>query len=454
MNIILYILFLVNITLTLAYYSGGIPLYSKVSEINGMKNEVLVNFEINKNNVYLDKCLPKYYLGNELYSNDYDLDDQSACEFTGTLDGFCKKSEDINNNDDEDIYRKYCLNCSDNKKNGNEGCEKCPYIELLNKIKILSSDETLDEIIYHNKSIVRYGDGEFNILNKRKRCSYQRINGKLSERLKEVLQSNEEGLLIGISDSINTKNLKKLNGEFRGIFKRFVYRNKFSLLKLLDRNKQYYSANISRFYIYYKNRSQSYNYVKKLKKLWNNRDILIVEGEQTRLGVNNDLFNNTRSIERILCPTENAFNVYDKIVNETVKNDRNKLVLISLGPTATVLAYDLYKQGFQAIDIGHVDVEYEWFLKGARRRTKLANKYVNGVRNGSRNIQAVEDETYYSQIIAKIKNSPRRRKRYSSLKLNQTPKEHIKSNKRPKRRHIKRNQKKLEIKSDSKEIKK
>jgi len=30
-----------------------------------------------------------------------------------------------------------------------------------------------------------------------------------------------------------------------------------------------------------------------------------------------------------------------------------------LGPTTTVLAYDLYKNGYQAIDIGHVDLEHE-----------------------------------------------------------------------------------------------
>lgn len=35
---------------------------------------------------------------------------------------------------------------------------------------------------------------------------------------------------------------------------------------------------------------------------------------------------------------------------------------ILLDPTATVLAYDLAVQGFQAVDINHVDVEYEWFL--------------------------------------------------------------------------------------------
>ena len=37
-----------------------------------------------------------------------------------------------------------------------------------------------------------------------------------------------------------------------------------------------------------------------LKKIWENKNIIIVEGSQTRLGVGNDLFANTKSIRRIL----------------------------------------------------------------------------------------------------------------------------------------------------------
>ena len=44
------------------------------------------------------------------------------------------------------------------------------------------------------------------------------------------------------------------------------------------------------------------------------------------------------------------------------KLSKNKLILIALGPTATVLSYDLYKLGYHVIDIGHADIEYEWFL--------------------------------------------------------------------------------------------
>mgnify|MGYP000128627122 CR=1 FL=1 len=56
------------------------------------------------------------------------------------------------------------------------------------------------------------------------------------------------------------------------------------------------------------------------------------------------------------------------------KLEKTALFLIALGPTATVLAYDLFKSGYQAIDAGHVDVEYEWWRMGAKRESKAGTK--------------------------------------------------------------------------------
>ena len=69
----------------------------------------------------------------------------------------------------------------------------------------------------------------------------------------------------------------------------------------------------------------------------------------------NDLFDNARSIRRILCPPRDAFERLEDIKQEACKVEKEALFLIALGPAATVLAYDLFKAGYQAIDVGHVD---------------------------------------------------------------------------------------------------
>ena len=80
------------------------------------------------------------------------------------------------------------------------------------------------------------------------------------------------------------------------------------------------------------------------------------------------------------------------------------MFLLALGPTATVLAYDLCRQGFQAIDVGHVDLEYEWFLRGEGHRTYVEGKYNNEL-NGGEHPADVKDPWYEAQIVADISES-------------------------------------------------
>ena len=116
------------------------------------------------------------------------------------------------------------------------------------------------------------------------------------------------------------------------------------------------------------------------------------------------MFDNMKSIKRILCPIKNSFNVYEKIIKEVLKIKEKRLILLALGPTATLLAYDLYKLGYQSIDIGHVDIEYEWYLRKAKRKIIIENKYVNEAKNGGKKIFKIKDKKYYKKIIFKIKN--------------------------------------------------
>lgn len=144
------------------------------------------------------------------------------------------------------------------------------------------------------------------------------------------------------------------------------------------------------------------NYLNLLRKLWEQRDIVIVEGEHTRSGVGNNLYDNARSVQRIIGLSKNAFDKYDEMLNAIIKHVRtDKLIILCYGMTATVLAYDLTKFGFQAIDLGHVDIEYEWFLRGSTNRDVIKGKYTNEAKGGDL-VDACHDETYLSSIICNI----------------------------------------------------
>ncbi len=98
-------------------------------------------------------------------------------------------------------------------------------------------------------------------------------------------------------------------------------------------------------------------------KIWDDRDCVFIKGIHTCMGVGNDLFDNCRSVSRILGPAENAIDRFDELMTEALKQPQNRLMLFALGPTATVLAYELNKAGYQAVDIGHVDLIYEGYIK-------------------------------------------------------------------------------------------
>ena len=278
---------------------------------------------------------------------------------------------------------------------------KAKTIDILKGVKIKTPEETLDKLINENCSISRLGDGEFDLI-WGIGIQYQNVNDKLVKKLREILESNEDKLLIGINNAFDLDYINKYNDFAKNYWKGWLKDNKYRVLKLLSKKKQYYSALISRFYIDYEDKSSVSEYVEKLKKLWDKKDVQVVEGEFSRLGVGNDLFNNMNSIQRIICPSENAFDEYDEIFEKILEYGKNKLILLALGPTATVLAYDLYKVGYRAIDIGHVDIEYEWFLRQVTEKVKIETKYVNEAKDGHDNIQDVNDEKYEREIIVRI----------------------------------------------------
>lgn len=247
------------------------------------------------------------------------------------------------------------------------------------KPKIKSKFETLQILIDSEYSICRFGDGEFKLIFG-KDIGFQKYTKALSERLQKILISSDPNILIGIPDKFGE--LKKFNFETASYWHKFLTKNRDKICKLIDLEKQYFCAEVSRPYIEERDKSLCKEFFNDLKKIWQNKTIILVEGKYSRLGYNNDLFNNAKSINRIICPAQNAFGIYDEILNNCRQYSKNYLFIIALGPTATILAYDLAKEGFRALDMGHIDIEYEWFLRGANKKIAIENKYVNEAKRG------------------------------------------------------------------------
>ncbi len=272
------------------------------------------------------------------------------------------------------------------------------YRRCYNAPRVASIRDTIQFIVEHRCSVARYGDGEMKLI-MGNNISFQKLYPKLKERLSMILNSNDSNLVVCVPNIFESLDI--YIDHDKAFWQEYLSRSRKKWYKMLDKNRTYYDAFVSRCYLPYRDKSGSAECFRMWQQLWNNRDLLIVEGAKTRFGVGNDLLDNAKSIRRILGPVTNAFDKYDDILNEVVKYDKGCLILIALGPTATVLAADLSLAGYQAIDIGHLDIEYEWFLMHADHKVPVDGKYVNEA-GGFHGSEDTIDKDYQSQIVKVI----------------------------------------------------
>lgn len=268
---------------------------------------------------------------------------------------------------------------------------------------ILNIDLTIDSILRGNLSVARFGDGEIDLLLNINHPKYQDYNLKLVEKLKETLNTNDEKLLICIPKFFSNIDYKPYNAKTKKHWRKFISRNRKEIYEILDFNRTYGNTQFTRNYIDLENKSSAKEYFSRIRQIWNNREVIVIEGKYTRFGVGNDLLDNAKTIRRILCPEKNAFDGYEIILEKAISCSKEVLFLIALGPTATVLAKDLCLHGYQAIDIGHLDIEYEWYLSGTDKKVAIKNKWVNETNDFiDQNSDTLKDGKYEESIIERI----------------------------------------------------
>ena len=70
---------------------------------------------------------------------------------------------------------------------------------LKNKISVNSIEQTVDHMLTTEDSLVRFGDGEIKLISG-KEIPLQKPDQRLIERLKEILQTEEQGVCIALPD--------------------------------------------------------------------------------------------------------------------------------------------------------------------------------------------------------------------------------------------------------------
>lgn len=246
-----------------------------------------------------------------------------------------------------------------------------------NRIRVYSVDDTIDILLNTNKSMVRFGDGEIALIRGRNiKQELQKATPEISDGLKPILAYSHDDLIVTIPEIFG--DLDMYVKKSRDFWIDHLFFNRKIYNRYCNENRIYYNTTISRFYCTLSDRTQSRGWIEKIKLIWRDKDIVVVEGERTHNGVGNDLFQYARTIERIIGPARDAYYAVDDIFAYCRKYPKDRLFLISLGVAAKFLTQKLFLEGYRVLDIGNLDMEYEWYLAGTMEKIAIPKHEIVG----------------------------------------------------------------------------
>ena len=200
---------------------------------------------------------------------------------------------------------------------------------------VLSRKESIDIIVRDNASVARYGDGEYKLC-RNKHLRFQRNSRELAARLREILYCDVPNFYAAVAPlAIVTE---------QSVWRDIFVHNYQIVVKLGSQprlNAFIRTVNCE-------------NDINQMRHIWQNRKVaLITNNEVRQMVVDCDLFANASQLDFISAPSAEAFGECQSILEQAKQRPSDTLFLLSLGPTATVLAYELHLCGYQAVDIGH-----------------------------------------------------------------------------------------------------
>lgn len=233
--------------------------------------------------------------------------------------------------------------------------------QFLGRPRIVDVEGTLDMLVATDKSIARFGDGEFMLMSG-KSIPFQEYSSSLSERLRETMTDPPENCEIGLG-RICWYPDRRFQPHIRKYARKFVKNYGELMDALVDAERRYYDTNSTQFYNSCKPGTGFSGLFAKARAIWDGRDMLLVCGEGILSKLEHDIFDNASSVERISASPRNAWAQYDDILSKVKNAASGRLVLAILGPTATVLAADLCRSGIRALDVGHIAKDYDAYMR-------------------------------------------------------------------------------------------
>lgn len=268
---------------------------------------------------------------------------------------------------------------------------------LHNRIKVHTIDETIDTLLATEKSMVRFGDGEI-VMIKGVDLMLQKASPEIGEGLADILAYPYDDLMVTIPGIFDT--LSDHHKASRQFWKDHALCCRRTYEKYCNPDRIYYNTFVSRCYYFGNDRSKCDRWFAKIRKIWENRDVVIVEGTRTHNGIGNDLLESAASVERIICPPKDAYAALPEILAVCMQYGKDRLFLLSVGVAAKFLVLELFRAGYRVLDIGNMDLEYEWYVRQAPDKMPLAKHDIMGE---AANREAAAKDVEYRKYLSQVK---------------------------------------------------
>ena len=233
--------------------------------------------------------------------------------------------------------------------------ESAPYVSSLL--------ETAQFLKLTNQSLIRYGDGEFSLIQGRS-LKFQNADSALSASLLSLLSGSYSDIMIALPDIF--RGIPSYNPYATDWWRRHdKYRR--LCLRYVHPETQYLNAMISSpaTHIHPSQRKQLINIFDCLRDIWRGKTVVILRGNNTQV-YQYDVYDTAQSQTILYAPRYQAWSEFSRLRHELLMQDSSALYILAAGPVSKPLVYELVQAGRRALDLGHLAKDYDAYRNSSR----------------------------------------------------------------------------------------